>query len=153
MASSILRSRAKFWMRMFWALCLYLALELGPFVIVKHVLHTTEEKLAGPYLAFAVPGVIVLLLAWWLRKWEERGPSPRRLAFGWGLSAAFFFSAVAGAFFYSGVTLHLLNPSKIGSFITVGALGVLIASFSLYYTALSRISARATRNTDGARPE
>jgi hypothetical protein len=138
---------------MFGALCLYLALERGLFVIVKNVLHTTEGELAGPYLAFAVPGVIILLLAWWLRKWEERGPLPRRLALGWGLSAALFFSTGAIAFFYSAVKLHLLNPNDIASFIVVGAGGVLIASFSLYRSAITRISARSARNMDESRSE
>jgi drug/metabolite transporter (DMT)-like permease len=153
MTSSISRSPANFWMRMFWAFCLYLVLELGLFVIVKQGLHATEGELAGPYLAFAVPGVIVLLLAWWLRKWEERGPSPRRLALGWGLSGLLFFCAVAIAFFYSGVELHLLNLGVVASFIVVGVGGVLIASFSLYHSALRSISARTTRNTDGTRPQ
>ena len=45
---------------------MYLALELGPFFIVRQVLHKTVGQLAGPYLAFAVPMAIFLPLVWWL---------------------------------------------------------------------------------------
>jgi hypothetical protein len=135
---------------MFRAFCLYLVLEFGLFVIIKQILHTTERELSGPYLAFAVPGIIILLLAWWLKKCEEHGSSSKRLALGWGLSAAFFFSAVAVAFCYSIVELHLVHPSDLKRFIVVGVGGVLIAAFSLYRVALLRISARA-RFTDESR--
>jgi hypothetical protein len=146
MAPFISRLLSNFWVRMFLALCLYLALELTLFAIFKQVRRATVGELAGPYLAFAVPGVIMLLAAWWLRRWEEQSPSPKRVALGWCLAALLFFSAVATAFFYSGLKLHLLNASDAQIFMVVGPAGVLFASFSLYRMALSSISARAVRD-------
>jgi len=128
---------------MLWALCLYLALELGVFVLVNQGLRRGTEELALPYLAFAAPGVIGLLLAWRLRKWEEQGASPRRIAAGWCLSVVLLFSTVALSFLYSGVKFRLFRPSDAKSFMVVALVGALIASFSLYRMALSRISARS----------
>ena len=149
MTSSTSRSSASIWLWMFWALGTYLALELGLFVVVSLALHTTEEKLVGSYLAFAAPAVIFLPLVWWLRKWEERGVPPKRLALEWGLCGAIFFSGIAAALLYSGVELHLLNPRDVAGLAIIVLVGVFAASFSLYSTVLRRISAGANSQNHG----
>ncbi len=150
MTSSIARPRANIWVRMVWAVGLYLALELGLFVIIGQILHATVRALAGPYLAFAAPGAILLPLAWGLRTWEERGPSPRHVALGWGLCLALFTSALAVALVYACVEFHLVNPSDVWILVAACVAGVLLTSFNMYGMALARISARAARNTHGA---
>ena|SRR5882724_12414934 len=153
MRSSNSKSRANMRIKMFWAICFYLALELGLFVIVKQILHAPEGELVGPYLAFAVPGVILLPAAWRLRKWEERGASPRRLALWWGMLIVSFASAVLVAFVYSGIELHLIDPSDIvGGSVVAGVLLIPTAFFTMYHRVLSRTSARAARHMDGSRP-
>lgn len=133
---------------MLGALCLYLVLELGLFLVVKAVIRVTTGDLVGPYLAFAVPAVICLLLAWRLKRWEEHGPSSRLLALGWSLGTVFLFSTVIIAFFYSGLRLHFLNLGDAKGFIAVAVVGVPIAFFIWYRVVLSHISARAARNVD-----
>ena len=135
------------------SVCLYLAAEIVLFVIIKLVLNKTVVELASPYLVFAVPGVILLPLAWQLRKWEEQGSSPKRLAFGWTLCAALFFSTVAIVVIYSGVELHLVNLNDEWSFIVAGMVGVPTASLTVYRMALVRISARANRNVAAVVPD
>jgi fluoride ion exporter CrcB/FEX len=136
---------------MLGALILYLVLELGLFLVVKVVLHATAHELAGPFLAYAVPGATLLPFAWWLRKWEGHSPPPKRLALGWSLCVALISSLIGGAFYYSGVHLHLLNPKEVISFVVEGLAGVLTTSVSMYYMVLPRIAARAKRNRDDAR--
>ena len=80
MKLGISASRENIWVWLFWGLGIYLVLELGPFLIAGRGLNKPAQELAGPYLAFAVPCVILAPLIWWLRKWEEQGASPKRLA-------------------------------------------------------------------------
>jgi hypothetical protein len=144
MRLSISRSRESIWVWLFWGLGIYLALELGACRIAAQVLNKTADELAGPYLAFAVPWAILAPLIWWLRKQEEQGASPKRLARGWGLGMAVFGVAVSVAVFYSGMTLRLMDPTDIvGGFIATVLLSVPILYFGMYYTALRSISARA----------
>jgi len=144
MKLSISRSRESIWVWLFWGLGIYLALELGACRIAALVLNKTAGELAGPYLAFAIPWAILAPLIWWLRKWEEHGASPKRLARGWGLGMAVFGVAVAVAFFYSGSALRLMDPTDVaGGFIATVLLSIPILYFGMYYTALRPISARA----------
>jgi hypothetical protein len=139
--------------RTLWGVSLYLALQLGLFFIVRQALHKTLAELAVPFLAFSVPGVVVLPLARWLRGLEEQGSPARRLALGWATCAGLFFSAVVMALVYSSVELRLTSPSDALSFVLVGALGVPAVFFSMYRSALLRISSRAVKTTDLARPK
>jgi hypothetical protein len=133
------------WAWLFWGLGFYLVLELGPFLIAGWVFKKTANELAGPYLAFAAPWAIMAPLIWWLRKWEETGVSPKRVAHGWGLSMALFGVAVAVAVFYSGVALRLVDrKDAIVSFIVGVLLSVPIFYYTLYRLTLPRISARAS---------
>jgi hypothetical protein len=144
MRLSISRSRESIWIWLFWGLGIYLALELGPCLIAARGLNKTADELVGPYLAFAVPWAILAPLIWWLRKREELGASPKRLARGWGLSMACFGVAVIVAVFYSGSVLRLMDPKDVvGGFITTVLLSIPILYFGMYYTALRSISARA----------
>lgn len=144
MKFSVSRYPKTIWAWLFWGLCMYLIFELGPFFIAKQVLHKTLDELAGPYLAFAAPAAIFLPLVWWLKKWEVMGASPKRLARGWGLMMVLFFVADAGAVFYSGVKLGLMDLSDaVICFFVAGSYCGLIAYFSMYHLILQRIAARA----------
>ena len=143
MKLSISRSRESIWVWLFWGLGIYLVLELAACRIAAQVLNKTADELAGPYLAFAVPWAILAPLIWWLRKWEEQGVSPKRLARGWGLSMALFGVAVAVAVFYSGSVLRLMDPTDVaGGFIATVLLSVPIFYFVGSRLMLTRLSAR-----------
>ena len=151
MKLSISRSRENIWAWLFWGLGIYLALELGACRIVAQVLNKTADELAGPYLAFAIPWAILAPLIWWLRRREDLGASPKRLARGWGLGMAVFGVAVAAAVFYSGMALHLMDPADVvGGFVTAVSLSVPILYFGMYYMALRSISARAVSKRGGS---
>ena len=89
-------------------------------------------------------------LIWWLRKWEEKGVSPKLLAHGWGLSMALFGAAVTVAVFYSGVEFRLIDKKDaVVSFIVAVLLSVPIGYCTLYLMALQRISARSAEKLGG----
>jgi len=138
------KARESIWAWLIWGLGFWLVLELGPFFIAGSVLKKTAGELTGPYLAFAVPWAIMAPLIWWLRKWEEQGASPKRLARGWGLSVTFFSIAVMVALFYSGVELGLMDriDAEI-SFVVVVLLSAPILYFGMYHRALKFTSVRA----------
>lgn len=126
---------------LFVNICIYLFLELGLCVAVKYVFGVTAEKLIGPYLALAAPGVIFLLMVRWLWRWEERGASSTLVAFGWGLSVALFFLAVCAAFFYSSLHLELLNASDAAwIFAMMGASSTVLGFFIPYKMKLEQMS-------------
>ena len=144
--SSIPKTPANMRIAMLWAICLYLALEGVPFVVVKLIANVSVGELFGPYLAFAVPGVIFLLLAMSLRRWEERGPPPRRLALGWGLSIVFFFLAICGACFYASVTLRFVHrDDAVWVFGMMAVAGTPVGFFMMYNMVLQRIASRAAK--------
>jgi hypothetical protein len=146
--------RLSLWAWLFWGLPIYLVLELGPFLIIGYGLKKTVGELVGPYLAFAVPAVILMPLVWWLRVWEEQGTSPKRLARGWGLSMALFGVAVAVAVFYFGVELHLVGwGDAIVSFVVCVFLSVPIGYFMSYHMAITRFSSRSSAKIAGPPPE
>lgn len=151
MRSSIFRVHTNMFVKMLFAYCLWLALEAGEFAVAKQILHATETELVGPYLAFAVPGAVILPLAWWLKKWEKRAPSPKRLALGWSLCTALFFCVAIAAFYYTGVHLQLLKLSNVWIFVVEAAAGVLVGAIGMYRMVLPRISARSHRAFDSTR--
>jgi hypothetical protein len=133
---------------MFWAICLYLALEFGAFVLVKLILRVSVGDLFGPYLAFAIPGISVLFLAKWLRDWEGRGPSPKQTAFAWAITMVLFFLAITAALFYSATNLRLINASDAVWVFGVMAVGGTTAGlFAGYNMALASVSARLKQTT------
>ncbi len=151
MRLSISRSRESIWVWLFWGLGIYLALEAGPFLIAKHVLRKTTGELAGPYLAFAVPWAILAPIIWWLRKWEEKGVTPKRLARGWGASMVLFVVAVGVAVFYSGVKFGFISPIDAEvSFVSTALFGGLIVYFRMYHLVLTNLSAKAAGKLEGA---
>jgi hypothetical protein len=154
MRLSISRSRESIWIWLFWGIGIYLALELGPCLIAARVLNMTVGELAGPYLAFAVPWAILAPLIWWLRKGEEQGASPKRLARGWGLSMVLFGAAVTFAVFYSGIKLGFvdINDAVIDFVLTV-LVSAPIFYFVMHHMAMTRTSVRAARKLDSPCPK
>ncbi len=150
MRSSAPFSQPSIWKWMFWTFGLYSILELALFVVIGLVARKSVGELVGPYLAFAAPASIVLALVWWLKNWEKRGASPRRLALGWCLSAVFFFSGTAIALVYSGIVLRLVDQRNIVIFVVACVAGVFVVSFSAYFQLRPRIFERAARNADDA---
>jgi hypothetical protein len=154
MKLSISGSRESIWVWLFWALGIYLALEAGPFLIARWVLRKAPGELAGPYLAFAVPAIIIMPLVWWLRKWESKGASPKRVARGWGLSVAIFGVAGIAALSYSGVALRLMDRVDAEvNFVVMVLLSVPILYFGIYHRALRFISSRALGHQGGLSPK
>jgi hypothetical protein len=146
--------RLSLWAWLFWTLPIYLVLEVGPFLIIAWGLKKTVGELVGPYIAFAVPAVIMMPLVWWLRMSEEQGASPKRLARGWVLSTAMFFVAVIVAVFYSGIELRLVDPKDaLGGFVVAVLASVPSLYFIVYRRALRVISTRSARKPDGASPK
>jgi membrane protease YdiL (CAAX protease family) len=154
MKLSISRSRESIWVWLVWGTGIYLGLEAGPFLIAAWAFRKTAGELAGPYLAFAVPWMILAPLIWWLRKWEEQGKPPKRLARGWGLSVALFVVAVIVATLYTGVTLHLMNPvDAVVDFVVTLLMSIPISYFTAYNRTLAVISTRAADKLDNPRPK
>jgi hypothetical protein len=153
MRLSISRSRESLWVWLFWGLGTYLALELGPFLLLGVALQKTVAELLYPYLAFAMPGVIFMPLVWRLWQREKQRPSPKQLAREWGVSMALFGLAVVGAVIYSGVRLGLMDPSDaIGGLVVSVLLSVPTSYFTLYHMTLTRISSRSNGEECGTRP-
>jgi len=154
MKLSISRSRENIWVWLFWGLGTYLMLEIMPFLILGLALKKTAAELAGPYLACAMPAAILMPLVWWLRRREDKGASPKRLAHGWGASVALFSVAMVVATIYSGVKLGFMDPKyALGGLVVSVLLSVPISYFTLYYMAMTRISSRAAAKGDGTRPK
>jgi len=146
--------RLSLWAWLFWGLPIYLVLELGPFLMIGYGFKKTEGELIGPYLAFAVPPLILMPLVWWLRVWEEQGTSPKRLARGWGMGVAFWGVSVLAATTYSGVNLRLIDPmDALVCFVGSVLLSVPIAYFMLYYMAITRLSSRSAAKIAGRPPQ
>lgn len=144
------KMRLSLWAWLLWGLPIYFVLEFGAFLIIGLGLKKPVGDLVGPYLAFAMPAVILMPLVWSLRMWEEEGASPKRLARGWGLGMALFGVAVQVATFYSGIKFHLIDPDDaIGGFITAFLIGVPAVYFVMYHMALTRISSRLATKLDG----
>jgi drug/metabolite transporter (DMT)-like permease len=132
-----------FWKWFCWGLVIYSALEACAFFVAWMVLKRAASELSGPYVAFIVPGAIMISLVWWLNTWRERGARLKPLARGWGLSMAFFGLTCLGALAYSGIKLHLIDPADaMVRFIITTLIVVVIGYFTGYRTALSRIAAR-----------
>lgn len=150
MRMSISVLQAKMWMRMLAAICLCLLLELGLCGLAMMVLHRTSSDLVRPYCAFALPVLIFLPLAWWLRIWEKRGASPRQLASCWTCLMIILASMVIAAFFYSGVELRLTDQrNALGAFTLVELLLIPTAIFTVYQQVLKTTSARTARGQYG----
>lgn len=127
-----------FWQWLFWGLFIYSALEACAFFVAWIVLKRTAGELWAPYVAFIVPGVVMISLVWWLRSWRERGAPLKALARGWGMSMGLFALACLGALAYSGIKLHLVDPAGAAvRFIITTLIVFCISCFTGYRTALS----------------
>lgn len=134
--------RATVWIKMFWAIMIYLAVEFGLAFMVKIVLNKATGELVIPYLAFAIPIVILLPMALLLRKWETQGASFRQIAFGWVAFLAIFVFTINFAVFYSGVKFHLVDPGDAGFFIVAAAIGTVVMCASMFFTVRTSLAAR-----------
>ncbi|MGA3082661.1 MAG: hypothetical protein ABSD44_15025 [Terracidiphilus sp.] len=153
MKLSISRSRESIWVWLFWGLGTYFVLEIGPFLVLGFALKKTAAELAGPYLACAMPGAIMMPLVWWLRRWEDQGAPPKRVARGWGMCMALFSLAMVVAVTYSGVKLGFMDPKDaLGGLVVSVLLSVPIGYFTLYNMAITRIPSRAAAKGGGTRP-
>jgi len=130
------------WAWLFWGLLFWLVLELGPFRIAALVLKKTAGELAGPYLAFAVPWAIMAPLIWWLKKWEARDVSPKRLARGWGLSMVLFGVAVTFAVFYSGIKLGFVDMTDA----VIDFVLTVLVSAPIFYFVMHHMANRSSSN-------
>ena len=136
---------------MFWTTVLNFVFMLLPTVLVMLYFHKSEVEVAGPYLAFAVPVPVFVLLATWLRVLEDRGWSPRQLALGWSLMM-FLFSLVGGvATFYSAIRLRFVSPEGVRALAVVCVFLPFIAPFTIYRRVLKVAAMRAAKRSDGAR--
>lgn len=154
MRISISRSWESLWVWLFWAIGIWLVLELGPFFIAALALRKSAGELAGPYLAFAVPWAIMAPLIWWLKKWEERSVEPKRLARACGVSTALFGVVLLLAGSYSGVKLGILNPmDALGGLILSVFLCVPIFYFTVHHMVMTSRSSRARGQVGGSGPK
>ena len=143
--------RLSLWAWLLWSLPIYFMMEFGLFLTAAWYLNKTAGELVGPYLAFAVPWIIIAPLVWWLRVLEEQGTSPKRLARGWLLSTTLFLVAVMIATVYSGIELRLMDPKDaLGAFVVTVLLSVPSLYFVAYRRALRVISTRAAGRRDAA---
>jgi hypothetical protein len=72
------------------------------------------------------------MTTWWLREWEQRGVSIKKLAHGWAISISLFLITVQIASFYSAIKLNFITSLDWGIFIFAMTMGV----FVTYITAL-----------------
>jgi predicted Na+-dependent transporter len=118
------------------------------------VFHKTPNEMAGPYLAYAVPGPIFLLVVLGLRTWEDRGGSPKRLAIAWTLCTTLFMFIILGATVYSGAKLHLIDPNDAVGILVVACVGgALIGPFMMYRRVLKVTTARVAERKDEVHPK
>jgi hypothetical protein len=121
-------------------------LNLFMFSILRLIAHATVWAFAVPYLVtFVLPVPLLFLIAWWLRKWELRGPPPRLLAFCWGLAMAVFAGGINFGMFYYGAKFGVFHPD-LGGLIFVVGFSALIAIVGVYFQMLPKITARARSN-------
>jgi hypothetical protein len=143
MRLAISRSRESVWVWLFWGLGIYLLLEFGSFLLAAMLLKKTIGELVIPYIAFAIPWVIFAPIIWWLRKWEEQGASPTRLARLWALGVAVFGTTIYLAAFYSARMLDFMSGTDaLIDCVVVVLLTIPVLTFVLYQRAIRVLSAR-----------
>jgi len=136
--------RFSLWAWLFWAVPIYLAMEVGAFLIIGLAFKKSIGELITPFLAFAVPALIFFPLVWWLRILEKQGTSPKRLARGWVSSTALFLIAAMAATFYSGIHLRLMDSNGAMVVFAVASLFCIPSLyFGMYRRTLEVISTRA----------
>ena len=134
---------------MFWGMVLYVALTLVPAFLVMLILHKTVDETAGPYLAYAVPVPIFVLVALGLRTWEDHGASPKPLVLAWCLCMTLFMLTAFAATAYSGFALYIIGAQDRDEFLIVSGVGGVIAALVVapmfYRRILTTVAARAAK--------
>lgn len=121
---------------------LIVGLNLGMFFLLKMIAHATVWAFAGPYLiTFALPVLILVQIASWLRKWEKHRPTPKLLALCWGLSFALFVAAVNSALVYFSAKFRVFDLN-VGEWIFIVGFLTLSAGILMYIQVLPVITAR-----------
>jgi hypothetical protein len=137
----ISRSRESLWVWMLWLLSLWLVLEASTFFAVGWVLRLGLRQLAAPYVAFAVPPVVVGPLIY--RANRRTGDPPKRRARDMAVAAVVLVMLSIMALYYSGVKLGLMSESLgVTSAIVMSLFGGPIVYFAAYSTSLARLSSR-----------
>ncbi len=153
MRLSYSRSRESIWVWLFWGLSIYLALEVVSFSIIGLALDKSPRDLVGPFVAFALPWTFMAPQIWWLRKWEEAGLPPARLALRWGFSMALFGEGCIAATYYSGVRFRLMEPKDAVVNLVVAVLfSSPIFFFGMWRSALRTLTEREARKMRSAGP-
>ena len=131
-------------------LSLYLVLGIGLFLVLQFALKKTAAELACPFLACATPEPILLAVVWWLRRREEQGVSPKRLAREWGVSVTAWGAALVVAIAYAGARLGFLDPTDaVGGLIVTELVGIPTMYFTTYYAVIAGMSSKAAGKGDG----
>ncbi|MGC1296445.1 MAG: hypothetical protein WA869_15535 [Alloacidobacterium sp.] len=129
------------------AIGIYLLLILQPFLAIWLLFKKSPAALFYPYLACAMPGVVLLLLISRLRLREVQGMLPERLARNWGMSGALFAVCTVVAVVYSGVSLGLMDQTNIVGGTTVSV----VLSGSVVYAVLHYWHSTASPHESGGR--
>jgi hypothetical protein len=143
MQTSSIRSKSGYGSKVAYSIGINLILVLQPFLAIALLLKKSPAILIEPYLACAMPGVVLLLLIFRLRQWEVQGMLPMRLAHNWGMSGALFAVCTVVAVVYSGVNLGFMDRTNLvgGTVVSIVLSGSVVYAV-LRYMALDRISAR-----------
>ena len=143
MKITTLSSKPGFSSTLAWGIGIYLMLALQPFLGIWLIFKKSPTELVYPYLACAMPGVLLMLLISRLRKREVEGIAPERLARDWGMSGALFAVGTVVSVAYSGVSLGFMGRTNIlgGTTVSVILSGAIFYAV-LHYMVLDRISAR-----------
>jgi hypothetical protein len=122
---------------------------LVPALLAAIVLKKSAGQIAEPYFALVAIQIVATMLAWRLRKWEERGGEPARVAFGWALMVAFLSCGAIATFVYSAAEFRLLDVRANWDVILfAGIATIFVSGVSMYYQSLPRLVARASKRID-----
>jgi hypothetical protein len=132
--------------------CIYLAIELVPFLAIHFVYHKPVAVLVIPYLLFGLPALLMTaILGLWLL--DARGASPRLLGFCWFWVIMAFISAATIGMGLGGIATHSLPRSDvIGVFVLMLTLNAPVMFFVGYLKIMTAtIARRAAKNETGSR--
>lgn len=137
MKISISRLQQNFWAWFCLSIFNCLWLELLIFAIAGLIFHKSINDLRAPFLTFAILWLIMLPTVWWLREWERRGASIKKLTHGWAISMSLFLILAQIAFFYSASKLRLISNLDWGGVYFAMFCGIVVVYIAaLFYVPL-----------------
>jgi hypothetical protein len=107
-------------------------LELLTFVLVGFIFHKSIDQLKGSFFAYLLLFAFMLPTTWWLREWERRGASTKKLVHGWAISVSLFMILIQVASYYSAINLKFITNLDWGAFFFAMVCGVSV----VYITAI-----------------